>query len=112
MVSSAIYPGLSGPLPAVMTRAIYDRELPLATRSSSTVTISDDLETPAIAGQLSPARQAINAGLDVLLYAETEQASSDAYARLLVEARSGLLSTTRIEAANREIAKIKLQIAR
>jgi beta-N-acetylhexosaminidase len=112
MVSSAIYPTLSGPLPAVMSPAIYQRELPLATQSSSTLTISDDLQTPAIASQLSPARRAIDAGLDVLLYAETEHASADAYARLLAEARRGLVSTSRIAAANRAIAAIKRQLAK
>jgi beta-N-acetylhexosaminidase len=112
MVSSAIYPNLAGPQPAVMTPAIYERELPLATGASSTLTISDDLETPAIANEVAPARQAINAGLDVLLYAETEQASGQAYARLLAEARSGLINAARIRAADEAIASLKQRVQR
>ena len=41
-----------------------------------TVTISDDLESPAIESQSAPARHAIQAGLDLLMYAQTEQASA------------------------------------
>jgi beta-N-acetylhexosaminidase len=112
MVSSAIYPSLSGQLPAVMSPAIYDHELPLATRSSSIVTISDDLETDAITSQLAPARRAINAGLDLLLYAETEEASDAAYVRLLAEARSGVVRTHRIESASSAIAAVKRLVGR
>ena len=107
MISSAIYPSLSGPLPAVMSPAIYLRELPIATGAPSSLTISDDLQTPAIANQFSAAREAINASLDLLMYAETEQASADAYSTLLAEARAGLVSDSRIRAANQEIATLK-----
>jgi beta-N-acetylhexosaminidase len=112
MVSSAIYPSLSGLLPAVMSPTIYQRELPIATGAASALTISDDLQSPAIANQFSPARQAINAGLDVLMYAQTEQASADAYFRLLAEARLGLVSATRIRAANQAIAALKRRFER
>lgn len=107
MVSSAIYPGLTGPLPAVMSPLTYRRELPRATGRSSVLTISDDMQAPAIRDQHSPARQAINAGVDLLLYAGTEQASADAYTTLLNEARSGLVSTSRIRAAYAAIVALK-----
>ena len=66
-----------------MSPAISLRELPIATGAPSSLTISDDLQTPAIANQFSAAREAINASLDLLMYAETEQASADAYSTLL-----------------------------
>jgi beta-N-acetylhexosaminidase len=112
MISSAVYPGLTGPLPAVMSPLTYQLELPRATTGSSVVTISDDLQAAAIAGQQAPARHAIDAGLDLLLYARSEQASSDAYRTLLDEARSGLLSKARIRIAYDAILALKQRAAR
>jgi len=110
MVSSAIYPTLTGTLPAVMSPLTYQRELPGAAREP-VVTISDDLQAGALAGQDAPARHAVNAGLDLLLYAGTEQASADAYRTLLDEARSGLVSRARIEAAYAAIVAFKRRLA-
>jgi beta-N-acetylhexosaminidase len=112
MISNAIYPALSGQLPAVMSPAIYNRELPLAIPDASPVTISDDLQAGALTDQIAPARRAIDAGLDLLLYAQTEQASAIAYSVLLREARQGLLSITRISAADRKIAALKRRVGR
>jgi beta-N-acetylhexosaminidase len=111
MVSNASYPALSGPVPAVMSPAIYHRELPLATNSGSDLTISDDLQAGAIANQLAPARRAIGAGLDMAMYAQTEEASASAYAMLLADARSGALTTGRIRDADRAIASLKRLVA-
>jgi beta-N-acetylhexosaminidase len=55
MVSSAIYPSLSGSLPAVMCREIYQHELPIALGGSPALTISDDLQSAAIGAQTAPA---------------------------------------------------------
>lgn len=107
MISSAIYPALTGPLPAVMSPLTYRRELPDATAGSPVVTISDDLQAGALAGQSAPARQAIDAGLDLLLYAGSEQGSADAYAVLLDGARAGLVTKLRIRAAYDAIAGLK-----
>lgn len=111
MISSAIYPALTGPLPAVMSPLTYQRELPDATGTSQAVTISDDLQSAAIAAQRAPARHAIDAGLDLLLYAQTEEASARAYAALLDEARSGVLSRARVKAAYRAIIALKQRAA-
>ncbi len=110
MVDSAIYPQLSGPDPAVMSPEIYQHELPLV--GADGVTISDDLETPAIQNESSPARRAIAAGLDLLLYARTEATSADAYARLLEEVRSGAIRAARIEAAATKVLALKAELAR
>jgi beta-N-acetylhexosaminidase len=112
MVSSASYPDLGVTGPAVMSPVIYQRELRLAVPGAPPLTISDDLEAPAIEAQSGPARQAIDAGLDLLLYAQTEQASAFAYSKLLAEARSGAIATGKVMAANRRIAALKSRFTR
>lgn len=105
MVSSAVYPQLTGAAPAVLTRATYAREL--ARAAPGAVTISDDLETPAITSQSTPGRRAINAGLALLLYARTEAGSADAYTRLLADARAGRVKQARVRAASEQILRMK-----
>lgn len=112
MVSSAIYPSLSGPLPAVMSPAIYRRELPLALGGRQAVTISDDLQSVAIGDRAAPAQHAIEAGLDLLLYAQTEQASAEAYTHLLAEARRGVIPVATISAADQSIRRVKRRLSR
>jgi beta-N-acetylhexosaminidase len=112
MVSSASYPELGATLPAVMSPSIYQRELPLAVPGRTPPTISDDLQSPAIESQTAPARQAIDAGLDLLLYAQTQQASAFAYSKLLAEARAGGISVTRLAEASRRIRALKAGLGR
>jgi beta-N-acetylhexosaminidase len=104
MVSSAAYPDLSGPLPAVMSPMIYQRELRIA---GAGATISDDLQAPALAGLSSPARHGINAGLDLAMYAQTEQASANAYLSLLADVRSGHIDVPRVREAARAVQALK-----
>jgi beta-N-acetylhexosaminidase len=112
MVSSAIYPSLTGTSqPAVLSREIYHRELQLATGGMEPLTISDDLQTPSIADQLSPEWHAVNAGLDLLMYAQTEAGSAAAYTRLVSIARSGGIERARIENANQAIERLKELVA-
>ena len=112
MVSSASYPTLAGDLPAVMSPEIYRRELRLAVPGGSPVTISDDLQAPAIQSQTSPARRAIAAGIDLLMYAQTERASAEAYSKLLAEVRSGRVPRARLVAANERIRALKSRLGR
>ena len=107
MVSSAIYPSLTGPLPAVMSPETYQRELPIALGGGSGLTISDDLQSAAIAAQAAPARHAIEAGLDLLMYAQTEQASATTYAQLLHEVSARLFPIADLRAANQKILQLK-----
>jgi beta-N-acetylhexosaminidase len=109
MVSSAVYPALTGELPAVMSPRTYSRELPIA--GVSGVTISDDLGAPPIAAQAAPARRAIAAGLDLLLYAGAESASVGAYRRLLSELRNGRLDAERLQGAAAKILALKASLA-
>ncbi|HEV2999440.1 MAG TPA: glycoside hydrolase family 3 N-terminal domain-containing protein, partial [Solirubrobacteraceae bacterium] len=109
MLSSAVYPRLTGGEPAVLTRAAY-RELP---RSGPwPVTISDALETPALANEATPARRALAAGLDMLLYANTEQGSAAAYRILLADARAGRLARARVDEAGKRVLRLKAHLAR
>lgn len=105
MVDSAIYPKLTGDEPAVMSPVTYQRELPLA--GAGGVTISDDLETPAIESQVTPARRSINAGLDLLLYARTEATSEQAFTRLLDDLRGGAISRPQVRSAAAAILALK-----
>jgi beta-N-acetylhexosaminidase len=110
MVSNATYPTLSADLPAVMSPEIYGRELSLAIDGFHGVTISDDLQAPAITSHQAPARHAINAGLDLAVYAQTETASTYAFAQLLKGVARGALSRQRIRAADREILLLKRRL--
>jgi hypothetical protein len=57
--------------------------------------------------QAAPARTAINAGLDLVMYAETESAATGAYRILSQDLRSGTLSASRVEAAAAKIRALK-----
>ncbi len=107
MVSSAAYPSLTASsLPAVLSPETYKQELPEAI-GGAPITISDDLQTPGIVDRLHPARQAIEAGLDLLMYAQTEAGSSSAYSQLLALARARGIGHTRIHEAYEAIQLYK-----
>lgn len=108
MVDSAIYPELTGSEPAVMSPSIYRDELPRA--GADGVTISDDLETPAIQNQTTPARRSILAGLDLLLYAREESTSANAYARLLEDVEAGAIPAPKVEAAAARVLALKTEL--
>lgn len=110
MISSARYPSLGADVPAVMSTAIHRREARLA--GIEAVTISDDLEAPAIASETTPARRAIEAGLDLLLYARSEATSAYAYSRLLADVEEGRLKAEPVRRAARRILKLKAALAR
>ncbi len=107
MVSSAVYPTLSGSAPAVMSPEIYNRELPTALGQSGHLTISDALETPSFAGEPAPATHAINAGLDLALYADAEGQSASAYTELLAAARRGAIPEGRLRSAVSAVESLK-----
>jgi beta-N-acetylhexosaminidase len=109
MVGSAVYPGLTGSAPAVMSPLTYSRELPEA--EASGVTISDALETPPIEAQTTPGRRSIVAGLDLLLYAKTESASAEAYGRLLEDVRNDAIKRGRVRDAAGAIMNLKEELA-
>jgi beta-N-acetylhexosaminidase len=109
MVSSAGYPTLTGTAtPAVLTPKIYGREMTRARIHA--VTISDDLQAAALAEAVHPALHAINAGLDLLLYAQTEAASAEAYGKLKADLESGALSAQRVSEASTKIGRLKAEL--
>jgi beta-N-acetylhexosaminidase len=110
MVSSAGYPTLTGTTtPAVLTPKIYGREMTRARIRA--VTISDDLQAAALSETVHPALHAINAGLDLLLYAQTEAASAEAYGKLKADLDSGVLSAQRVIEATTTIRRLKAELA-
>jgi beta-N-acetylhexosaminidase len=112
MVSSAIYPTLTGPLPAVMSPSVYQRELPIALGRPDALTISDDVQAPALAPEPSPALRSIDAGLDLAMYATSESGSATAYSELLAGARSGSLPLDRLLDAVKRIQTLKRMVVR
>ncbi len=99
MISSASYPSLTGSAPAVVSPEIYTHELPIALGQPGQLTISDALDTPALARQKAPALRAIDAGLDLALFPGSEQESATAYRQLLSDARHGSLPQSRLRSA-------------
>jgi beta-N-acetylhexosaminidase len=110
MISSAIYPSLSSSAPAVVSPEIYARELPLALGQAGHLTISDALDTPALAGQKRPALRAIDAGLDLALLSGTERESAYTYKRLLAAARRGTLPESRLRSAVFAVEALKRRL--
>ncbi len=110
MVSSAIYPTLSGSTPAVMSPEIYNRELPTALGQAGHLTISDALDTPAFSGEQAAALRAINAGLDLALYANTEAESISGYTELLAAARRGAIPASRLRSAVYAVDSLKRRL--
>lgn len=110
MISSAGYPALTGSsTPAVASPEIYRRELPDA--GVNAVTISDDLDSPAIVRLRGAARQALDAGLDLLLYAQSEASSAGAYKALRGEVRTGTLDARTVMRAVGAVQRLKTTLA-
>ncbi|HTW41545.1 MAG TPA: glycoside hydrolase family 3 N-terminal domain-containing protein [Solirubrobacteraceae bacterium] len=111
MVSNATYPALTGnSTPAVMSPEIYKTELGQIVGYHG-VTISDALGAGALAHDTDPAERAIDAGLDLALYAGTEGESVDAYATLREDLRTGGIPHSRVEDAYNAIMALKAKIA-
>jgi beta-N-acetylhexosaminidase len=111
MISSASYLHLTGSVPAVLDPKIYAQTL-MRDRVTA-LTISDDFESGAIdaVSTQAPARTAINAGLDMVMYADSESVALNAYASLLQDARHGTLSRRRVRAASDRILALKARLA-
>jgi beta-N-acetylhexosaminidase len=107
MVSSAAYPSLSVPGPAVTARNVYAHELPAALGQAGHLTISDALDTPALARHSKPALAAIASGLDLALFPGEERESAVAYRQLLVAARHGALRQGRLRSAVYAVEALK-----
>jgi beta-N-acetylhexosaminidase len=109
MMSSARYPALLGQVPAVLTPRSYN--LLLRDAGGRPLTVSDDLETPAVTAERAPVRRAVLAGLDLLLFARTEAASARAYRGLLAQVGVGAIPRSRIRDAAARILALKAWMA-
>jgi beta-N-acetylhexosaminidase len=105
MVSSASYKHLTGNLPAVMAPVIYRTVLPAD--GVTALRISDSFETPAIAQWSHPARRALAAGLDMVMYPGEESAALSAYPVLVAEVKNGSLSRSRVTVAADAVLALK-----
>jgi beta-N-acetylhexosaminidase len=110
MVSSASYSSLTGSLPAVLDPKTYTQVL---TQDGVTaLPISDSFEAGAIhaVANDAPARTAINAGLDMVMYSTYESDALSAYTTLLADVRAGILSRARVLAASERVLQLKAHL--
>jgi beta-N-acetylhexosaminidase len=107
MISSASYSHMTGSVPAVMDPKIYSQVL--ARDGVTALPISDDFESGAIkaVSTQGPAKTAINAGLDMVMYAAYESVALSAYTTLLADAHDGALSRNRVQAAADRVLQLK-----
>ncbi len=111
MISNASYPTLTGTeAPALDSPEIYRTELRRA--DVEAVTISDDLQAGAVAGLEHPASRALGAGLDLLLFAQSESVAGEAYEKLGAELHDGGLSAARVRQAAAQITRLKAGLAK
>ena len=111
MVGSSVYTAF-GPRPAVLSRRIVTQELRGRLRFRG-VTVSDALDTPALAAAGPPdevARQAAAAGVDLLLYSGYEGATGAAKA-LEQALRSGRLDRTRARRAVDRVLRLRASLS-
>jgi beta-N-acetylhexosaminidase len=105
MVSSASYKHLTGNLPAVMAPVIYKTVLPQD--GDNALSISDSFESGAVAAWSHPARRALAAGLDMVMYPGEESAALSAYPALVADVDHGALSRARVTAAADAVLALK-----
>lgn len=108
MLSTAIYPAFSRK-PAAFTRAIATDEL-RGRLGFDGVTISDDLETPAVeafGGSAEAAVAGVSAGCDLLLYARLSSAMA-AWRTLSARLGSGGFDRGRFEEAVERVLELRL----
>lgn len=111
MISSARYPRmLHSGQPAVLARSLYTRVL--RDTGFKGLTISDDLQTPALADQSDLAVRAVRSGLDLLLYATDAAGSARAHAQLLDAARRRRLSRPSLRRSYDRILRRKAVLLR
>jgi beta-N-acetylhexosaminidase len=109
MISNAIYPTLTGTLPAVLSPEIYQKELPTIDGVHD-VTVSDDLGAGALAHIPSVPAAAIAAGLDLLLFGADGSVSDHDYHMLLGKAEHDSVSQAKIQTAAAAILGLKARL--
>jgi beta-N-acetylhexosaminidase len=107
MISNAIYPHLdpSG-LPADLSQKIIREQLTLAGMDGRVV-ITDDMEVPSVQRYTDAPALAIEAGDDILMFAQRESGSEHAYSAIKAAARAGTLSQSLIMAGANRVIQLK-----
>jgi beta-N-acetylhexosaminidase len=112
MVSSARYPALDPErLPAVLSPAIVN-DLLRRRLGFRGVVVTDTMGAPSVVVFPQAPVRAIRAGVDLLLYPQSERASSDAFVVLIRAARSRALSRTTLRASYDRIVRLKSSLQR
>jgi beta-N-acetylhexosaminidase len=109
MLSTAIYPRVD-PRPAAFSRRWVTGELRGRLHFTG-VAMTDDLQTPAVARFGTPAQLAffaINAGVDLPLFAKDYKTGARAAAGLERAVRSGALTRTRLDAGARRVLRWRI----
>jgi beta-N-acetylhexosaminidase len=109
MVSTASYPTLGSKKEAAFSPAIV-RGLLRSQLGFDGVVITDDLEAPSVTGQVAPTlvpSSALQAGDDLLLFAQHDSASDRAFGTLVSEVKSGDLNRAVVEDAYDRITTLK-----
>jgi beta-N-acetylhexosaminidase len=109
MISTASYPTLGATKPAAFSPTIV-KSLLRDQLGFDGVTITDDLESPAVTSTLPPvvaAVSALEAGEDLLLYAQSENASQKVFGQLIREVKSGQLDRAVVQAAYDRVTSLK-----
>jgi beta-N-acetylhexosaminidase len=107
MVSNAAYPTLDPTgLPAAISPAIVDGLLRRHLGFEGVV-ITDAFSTPAPAAHGDAPRRAISAGVDMLLYSDSERSSARAYTSLLREAGTKALPRARLAQSYARVIALK-----
>ena len=111
MVSNAAYPALdSSKLPAALSPQIVGGLLRNQIGFTGVI-VTDAFSTPAPASYKDAPVRAINAGVDILLYSDSEQSSAAAFVALSRDARKGLLPRATLELAYSRVTILKKWIA-
>lgn len=107
MIASVRYPKLGLRRPATIERRTYEL---LAGTGFRGLTITDALETPQFGPRKNTARQAIQAGADVLLWGQAWPVAMRARARLIADVRAGRLDRTQLQPAAVRVIAEKLRL--
>jgi beta-N-acetylhexosaminidase len=113
MLASATYPALA-PVPAVLSGRVVRGEL-RARLGFRGVTISDDLEAPALAphgGPAGAALRAARAGVDLLLFARSYAGAAGAARAVARAVRRGALSRAALERGARRVLALRAALRR
>jgi beta-N-acetylhexosaminidase len=113
MLSTAVYPRVD-PRPAAFSTHWVGDELRRRLKFAG-VTITDDLQAPAVAKYGSPAQLAyftMKAGVDLPLFAKDYKTGAHAAAGLERAVRSGALTRTRLDAGARRVLRWRVALAK